>query len=348
MRVERIVPGEPVDPARLIRLADAVLTRDLEVDGVRWRKGRRLSTDDVLRLAAEPGYPVTLLVLGAGDLHEDDAAVRLATAVAGTGVVRRGPSESRVDLLAAHDGVLRVRVAALERVDRIDPLAVFSRFDGQVVAAGDPVAAIKIAPQAVDGALVDHAVAICGTRGLVSVAPYRPTVVGVLVKEALHAPARERFESSVRTKVEALGSTVGPIRYVTDDVPAVGRALDEMTRGPTGMRLVLSAGSSTSDPLDACFTAIESLGGRLVRQGAPAHPGSMLWLARVGRTSILGLPTCGAFSMATAADLLLPWLLAGAPPTRTTVARLGHGGLLLRDQRFRFPAYARGLDAPEG
>jgi hypothetical protein len=52
--------------------------------------------------------------------------------------------------------------------------------------------------------------------------------------------------------------------------------------------------------------------------------------------------------MATAADLLLPWLLAGAPPTRTTVARLGHGGLLLRDQRFRFPAYARGLAAPEG
>jgi hypothetical protein len=31
-----------------------------------------------------------------------------------------------------------------------------------------------------------------------------------------------------------------------------------------------------------------------------------------------------------------------------TVARLGHGGILTRDQRFRFPAYARDLDAPEG
>ena len=80
----------------------------------------------------------------------------------------------------------------------------------------------------------------------------------------------------------------------------------------------------------------------------PAHPGSMLWLGRAGRTTFLGLPTCGAYSRATAADLLLPWLLAGEPPTRRTVARLGHGGILTRDMRFRFPPYARRLDAPDG
>ena len=47
-------------------------------------------------------------------------------------------------------------------------------------------------------------------------------------------------------------------------------------------------------------------------------------------------------------DLLLPWLLSGEPPTRATVARLAHGGILDRDQRFRFPAYAQQLDAPTG
>ena len=66
------------------------------------------------------------------------------------------------------------------------------------------------------------------------------------------------------------------------------------------------------------------------------------------RTVLLGLPTCGAYSRATAVDLLLPWILAGAPADRRTIARLGHGGLLTRDMRFRFPAYTRGFDAPEG
>jgi hypothetical protein len=74
----------------------------------------------------------------------------------------------------------------------------------------------------------------------------------------------------------------------------------------------------------------------------------MLFLARLWRTTIIGLPTCGAYSKATAVDLLLPWLLSGEPPTRATVARLGHGGVLTRDQRFRLPDYAQQLAAPEG
>jgi hypothetical protein len=74
----------------------------------------------------------------------------------------------------------------------------------------------------------------------------------------------------------------------------------------------------------------------------------MLWLARIGGTAILGLPTCGAYSKATAADLLLPRLLSGEDPSEKTVAKLGPGGILTRSQRFRFPAYARELDAPEG
>jgi molybdopterin biosynthesis enzyme len=111
---------------------------------------------------------------------------------------------------------------------------------------------------------------------------------------------------------------------------------------------VLTAGSASTDPDDAFFIAIDRLGGRMVRHGVPAHPGSMLWLARIGRVPVLGLPSCGAYSKATAADLLLPRLLSGEPASARTVARLGHGGLLTRDQRYRFPPYAREMDAPEG
>lgn len=349
MRIERLTPGETIGDERARALDGAVLTRDLLVDGVRWAKGRRLTSAEVVRLAAHDlGRPVTLLLPGSTDLHEDDAAARLARAAAGPGLRMRGPRESRIDLVATRDGVLRVRVDALEAVDGVDLVEVFTRPDGIVVSAGEPVASIKVAPHVVPARVLAAAERRMGDRPLVRVAGFRRWTVGVIVKEALHAPARERFETSIRTKVEALGSTVGPLRYVADGPAAVRRALQELTNGPDAVQLVLTAGSSTTDPLDPCFTAIADLGGRIVRRGAPAHPGSMLWLARLHRTSILGLPTCGAFSRATAADLLLPWLLSGAPPTRATIARLGHGGMLTRDQRYRFPAYARDLEAPEG
>ena len=52
--------------------------------------------------------------------------MRLAAAVAGPGLTVRGPVQSRVDLLAAAPGVVNVRIAELERLNRIDPLEVFT------------------------------------------------------------------------------------------------------------------------------------------------------------------------------------------------------------------------------
>ena len=268
----------------------------------------------------------------------------------GPGLEVRGPNQSRLDLVAATDGVVNVRIGELERVNRLDPLEVFTVYDGQVVERGDLVASVKVAPHLVDAAVVEAGgrIAGFGSQPIVWVSPFVARRVGVVVKESIRATARERFEASVRAKIEGLGSEIIDIVYVEDDADAVETAVGRFTRGVDTADLVLTAGSASTDPEDAFFVAIAALGGRVVRRGVPSHPGSMLWLARVGGTSILGLPTCGAYSKATAVDLLLPRLLAGEPASEATVAKLGHGGILTRDQRFRFPRYARELDAPEG
>jgi hypothetical protein len=343
--VARIAPGRRAPPS----LEGSVLTRDLTVAGERWWKGRRLSAADLGALASDPSAlptgGVTVLVPAADEVHEDDAGLRLADAVAGPGVHRRGPAESRVDLLADHPGVLHVRLAALERLDRIDTLEVFTAFDGTVVDAGDLVASVKVAPHLVPEATLERAEAIARRAApIVRVAPFQPQRVAVVVKEAVRALARQRFEDAVRAKVESLGSTVQSIAYVADDTAAVERALKDARTAD----LILTAGAASTDPADAVFVALERLGGRVVRRGVPAHPGSMLWLGRLGRASVMGLPTCGAYSRATAADLLLPRLLTGERASARSVASLGHGGILTRNMRFRFPRYARQLDAPEG
>ena len=112
----------------------------------------------------------------------------------------------------------------------------------------------------------------------------------------------------------------------------------------SGARIVVVAGANALDPLDPVFTAIERLGGRLVRNGVPAHPGSLLWLARVGPVPVLGMPGCGMFSQATLFDLLLPRLLAGETLSPEGLAAYGHGGLLGREMAFRFPPYRAGRD----
>jgi molybdenum cofactor cytidylyltransferase len=89
------------------------------------------------------------------------------------------------------------------------------------------------------------------------------------------------------------------------------------------------------------FAGLERLGGRMVRHGAPAHPGSLLWVADLRGRPVLGMPACGMFSQATTFDLVLPRVLAGLPAGAAEIAALGHGGLLSRDSAYRFPPYRK-------
>ena len=353
MRVAHIVLGSAA-PATL---AGAVLTRDLDVGGQRWVKGRVLSAADLEAVGAAlplvEGRPITVLVPEPGDVHEDEAGRRLAAAVAGPNVWIGEPAQSRIDLRAAVAGLVQVRTDLVARIDAIDPVEVFTVLDGRVVGEGGLVASVKIAPHLVRDDVLRRAEAVASRaagRGVVSVAPFLPRRVAAVVKESIHGIPRDRFEDSIRSRVEGLGSVLLGIDYVEDATAAVESALRARARGRGSGRadLVLTAGSASTDPEDPFFVAIDRLGGRIVRQGVPAHPGSMLWLARIGRVPVLGLPSCGAYSRATAADLLLPRLLAGEPASAATVARLGHGGILTRDQRYRFPAYAEDLEPPEG
>jgi len=124
--------------------------------------------------------------------------------------------------------------------------------------------------------------------------------------------------------------------------------LGRLVRGRDRVDVVLVVGAVSTDPGDACFVAIEALGGRVVRRGVPANPGSMTWLARIGATDLLGYATYGAYAKATAADLLLPRLLTGERASARMAAALGHGGILVRAMRFRFPPYAREPATPDG
>ena len=356
MRARRLtVPELAALPAEQLR--GAVLLGAVRLTDGLLPKGTRLDPATAGRLigAAAAGAaldPVRLAWPDPGDLHEDDAAARLAAAVSGPGVEPRAPRQSRLDLTARWDGVLHVRPAGLAAVNAIDPLEVFTLYTGQAVTAGEVVASVKVAPHLVPGAAVERGERLAGEAGpLIEVRPYRVLDVGAIAEEAMTAEALARFETGARRKVESLGSRFAGTILVGDRDPeraeqgcreALGRLALER-----GLPVVLVGGVSAGDPLSPFFAALGALGGQVVRRGVPAHPGSMIWLARLGETRLLGLPSCGMFSLATAADLVLPRLLTGEAIEAADLADLGHGGVLTRDMRFRFPRYARDLPSPD-
>lgn len=357
MLAKRLSPETLIgyDPTALV---GAVLLATVRFSGETLRKGTRLDTDagNTLVAGARSGrlaQPVRLAWPEPGDWHEDDAAEALAIAALGTGVDKLPPRQSRVDLVAAWDGVLHVRTEALLRLNSIDSLEVFTLFHGQVVRAGQVVGSVKVAPHLIPEALLTQGIGIAGENGqsLIEVRCCEPHDVAAIVTEALSDSDLSRFESGARLKLEALGSRFSGATVIRSAEPdqaerEIRAALERLVLVGNS-RIVLVGGVSAGDPLSPFFAALRGLGGRVLRHGLPAHPGSMIWLAELGDAQFLGLPQCGMFSLATAADLVLPRLLTGERLTAASLAELAHGGLLGREMRFRFPPYARDLDVPE-
>ena len=357
MQARRLSPSD-VAAAASDELAGAVLLAPVRLPDGQLRKGTYLDPEALSRLltAARAGTlsdAVRLARLEPGDLHEDVAAKRLADAVAGPGLRQETPRQSRLDLSARWAGVFHVRVAELTRLNTLDSIEIFTLYHGQAVDGGETVASVKVAPHVVPESLVRAAEAVAGeATPVVDVRPYVPMDVGAIAEEALSAEALERFEAGARRKIEALGSRFVGTLVVGDSDPdlaerGVRAALVASVR-ERGLRVVLVGGVSAGDPLSPFFRALDGLGGSVLRRGVPAHPGSMIWLARLDGSRILGLPQCGMFTLATAADLVLPRLLTGEALTAVDLADLAHGGVLSAEMRFRFPAYARDLRAPEG
>src|SRR5207244_9985256 len=121
------------------------------------------------------------------------------------------------------------------------------------------------------------------------------------------------------------GSRLLPVRFAGGSPRVVADELAALRRA--GAQVLIVAGASALDPLDPVFGGLTLLGARMERHGAPAHPGSLLWLALWDGQPVLGMPTCGMVSQAATFDLVLPPLLAGEHSDARTSAEPGRGGL---------------------
>ena len=292
-------------------------------------------------LLAAPWDELHLIEVEPGDLHEEEAGSRLAAVVVGDGVEVRGYAGGQWTLVAARRGLLRVRTEALTAVNAQPGIAVFTLFDRQPVDAGETVAKAKVTPLVIAHETLATVEAVArAARGVVTVDAFRPAVVGAVAPERLEAKQRQRFEAALRQKIDWFGGRLLPLRFGGDKARTVADQLATL-RGE-GADLLVVAGASALDPLDPVFGGLTLLGARMERHGAPAHPGSLLWLARWEGRPILGMPTCGMFSQATTFDLVLPRLLTGEDVGNQQLAELGHGGLLSREMAYRFPPYRAG------
>lgn len=295
--------------------------------GPAYRKGHVVRTEDVQALLQLGKEHVYVLELEEGDVHEDEASARLAKAVAGPGLQLSDPVESRVNLIAGHDGLLRVDVQGVSHLNALGYVALATLHDATVTSEGDVVAALKPMPLVLSDEDMRRAEGYCQAHGgLVRMLPFRSLRVGVVVtgSEVAKGRIKDEFGPVVKAKIEAFDSRVVRVVHVTDEPGAIAQAIRDVE---ASSEMVLVTGGMSVDPDDATPTGIRQSGASIERYGAPVMPGVMFLLAYLDGKPVLGVPACALFYPTTVFDLILPRLLAGERVTDEEIAALGHGGL---------------------
>ena len=298
------------------------------------RKGRALTADDVAALQSLGRTTIYVAKPGPNDVGEGEAARRIAAAAMGQGLRLVGPHSGRANLLATVQGLVRVDPERLFRLNEHEGVTVATLRSHTPVRADQVVATVKVIPFALPAETVEAAEAAAReTAPLLRVDPLLPRPVALLLSGSLAARARvERdFVPPLRLRIEALGSTIQAVEYVSLEDEAGEAALAEALRRVVegGAALVVLAGETAIvDRHDIAPRAVERAGGEVVCFGAPVDPGNLLLLGRLRGVAVVGAPGCARSPRENVVDAVLPRLLAGDVLTRADVVALGHGGLL--------------------
>ena len=308
-----------------------LLVHSIRIGKLALRKGRRLTAADLQALAAAGRTAVTVARLEPGDVGEDEAAARLAAALAGPNISVATPFTGRCNLFAQAAGVAVIDRERLDRLNQIDEsvtVATLPPFD--IVEPRDMAATVKIVPFAVSGAVLDRCLAVIAEAGpLVRVAAFRPRPVGLIQTRlpGLKESVLDRTVAVMNARLAALGCGVARELRCDHEPQAVAAAIADLSAA--GSQMILIAGASAiTDRRDVIPAAIERAGGSIDHFGMPVDPGNLLLLAHLGDIDVFGLPGCVRSPKLNGFDWVLQRRIADLPVTRRDIMLLGAGGLL--------------------
>jgi molybdenum cofactor cytidylyltransferase len=309
-----------------------IAVHSIRAPGIVLKKGTVVGPAEIAALKAADIATIIVARLEPADVPEDIAAAEIASAAAGDHVRVDRAFTGRSNLFAAAPGVLVVEQAAIDRLNQADESITLATLPAyKPVVAGEMIATVKIIPFAVEAAARDNALAAArASAPLLRVAPYRIQKVGV-VSTQLPGLTDKVIDKTLRVTNERLapaGATIIAERRVPHETKALAAAIGEVQAAGAELVLVFGA-SAIADRRDVIPAAITARGGRIEHFGMPVDPGNLLLIADLDGRPVLGAPGCARSPKENGFDWILMRLLAGLPVTRSDIAALGVGGLLM-------------------
>ena len=276
-------------------------------------------------------------------LHENEAAAILRDICTGgaCSFTASEPSEGKIEIRAAADGLLKIDRDALFDINYLGEMMIATIHGNRPVRAGEKVAATRIIPLVIEKEKMERAKRAVDGRPILEIMPFCIKKAGIVTtgNEVCKGLIKDAFGPVLKSKLAEYGAEVTEQIFTPDDSESIKNAILDLVS--KGAEVVLVSGGMSVDPDDRTPGAIKDTGANIITYGAPVLPGAMFLLAYLDtgerRIPIMGLPGCVMYARRTVFDLVLPRVLAGEELIQMQIAAYGEGGLCLGCEVCTFP-----------
>jgi hypothetical protein len=306
--------------------------------GAAFQRGHIITKANIPELLSIGKEHIYVMDLEPGQIHEEDAALRIASAIRGKGLIQSPPSEGRVNLKTTQAGVIKIDVAALDEINRLGDIIIATVHNNTVCKQGMTVAGTRIIQLFTSEEKLAQMELIAKKRfPVISLAPLKLKNIGLIItgSEVYKGRIKDGFSPVLHKKIEALDCVVNNETIVPDDADIIAQTIQDFKA--KGSEVILCCSGMSVDPDDCTPVGIRKSGADVKFYGLPVLAGAMFLYAKLGDTHVLGVPACVLHAPTTAFDALFPVVLTDEELSFTGTRGMGHGGLCLKCPECTYP-----------
>ena len=234
-----------------------------EFKGPAFRRGYIIRQEDIPELLNIGKEHIYIIEEEEGEVHEEEAALRIAKAVADPGLATTSPKEGSVNIKSSILGLLKINKPLLKEINSIPEISLATMHDNSVCQPDTVVAGTKVIPLYVPEAKLNIVEELCQKNGyVIKVIPFKNRKVGVVItgNEIFKGRIKDKFGDYIKGKVEPLGSSINHQTIVPDDEELIAQAVLEMRS--KGSEVIVVCGGLSVDPDDVSVEGVARSGQR--------------------------------------------------------------------------------------
>ena len=306
--------------------------------GPAFRRGHIVQKGDIEKLKKKGKEYLYIWLPKEGEIHEDEASLRISKAVTGENIELTEAIEGKITLKSLTRGLFKVKSELLYEINSMENITIPCLPNNFKVEESQKLAGVRIVPLTIEEEKIRQIEELCQKKGTVfSIEKYKKLKVAIITtgNEVYKGLIQDGFGPLLKEKFSYFGAELQGQTFCPDNIEEIKKAILQFRK--QGANLIALSGGMSIDPDDLTPGAIRESGAKVVTYGVPVQPGNMFMLAYLGETVLLGVPGCAMYYRNTILDVVLPRIFAGEILTKEDFIKMGEGGFCLNCEVCRYP-----------